>query len=214
MERVGDYWWGWGWTWVEIGCFTSCCVSLSPLVWWDFKPLVFSGLCLQFDWRRAGRCSVRDGQLAVVRTCCPLPPHPSLREWNRPVLLLAFPSSESEAVVLKCGFWIVDQKMRPEVHAEVRIGLHSCSCCQDELSLPGPSWAVARKARAHRSCDSTPSTGIRVTRIPSLFSASYAHSLGPVVFGEILSLSFTLLAPVLYHPTPTEWNSLWLFAGS
>lgn len=71
-----------------------------------------------------------------------LSPAPSLRERNRPVLLLAFPSSESEAVVLKRGFWIVDQKMRPEVHAEVRIGLHSCSCCQDDFSIPGdqPGW--------------------------------------------------------------------------
>lgn len=60
------------------------------------------------------------------------------------------------------------------------------------LSL-GTSRAGARKARAPGSCDSTPSTGMRVTCIPA---CSVPLTLGLWVwwvFGEILFLSFTLV---------------------
>lgn len=114
MEKVGWLLVGvggalnWSWTfWPAVrfqcpsgmaGLRASALSQLVVAVWWE-EELV-SAVCGAGSW-----------QWSVLTLFSPAPP---LEEWNGPLLLFAFPSLESKAVVLKCGFYIVDQKMRPE----------------------------------------------------------------------------------------------------
>lgn len=149
----------------------SCVVGLWAL---DLFRLVCSLIGGELDSAVRGMAAGRGPRVL-------LSPAPSLQEWNRPVLLLAFPSSESEAVILKHGFWIVDQKVRPEVHADWASFISMLSGL-----VPGrPGHPGAVPAHRAQACVSHVSRAL-----------SGPLTLGPWVLwvcGEILSLRFSLV---------------------